>query len=55
MYPFKENKAKVDTTKYSNYLYDNSLEEGYHFFSICSELVPQGVTIEIYTRLDLDK
>ncbi len=55
MYPFKENKAKVDTTKYSKYFYDNSLEEAYHYFSICSELVPQGVTIEIYTRLDLDK
>ena len=30
-------------------------EEGYHFFSICSELIPRGITIEIYTTLDLDK
>ena len=55
MYPYKENKAKVDSTKYEKFFYDNSLEEGYHFFSICSELIPRGITIEIYTTLDLDK
>ena len=54
-FPFKENKNKVDSTKNPDLFLGGSLECKYHFFSVASELFKRGITLEIITKLELDK
>ena len=54
-FPFKENKNKVDTTKYPDLFKIGSLECEYHFFAIASELLKVGIVPEIKTSLEIDK
>ena len=53
-FPYKENKARVDTTKYKSMFRIGSLEREYHFFAICSELFKEQVKPQLFTNLELD-
>lgn len=54
-FPYKENKAKVDTTKYEDLFYVGSIQKQYDFFAICSELLKKGIVPRVITNLEIDE